>query len=479
MSSSAVPRATRASVSGALKTDSPAHLRHEYKTPVNHIMGYSELLIEEAGERHLEAFIPVFQRIYEGGRELLESIERVFGEDARADKGWEGEPFKGTLNATAVELSQTLSSLAESLEGGLRETIADLDAISGAIRRVRELTRQEGDVLDPNPLNSANRIEDLTRELAPIPAKAGGGRILIADDDEASRGLLRRRLEREDHQIVEARDGQEVLQLLKDSPCDLVLLDILMPVMDGFETLARMKQDPTLRELPVIMISALDELRGVVRCIEMGADDYLPKPFNRVLLRARIGASLEKKRLRDRERLKTDELEQTLRLLEEAHEQMALQATRDALTGLPNRRSVETHLDARMNRGTPFTAIYIDLNGFKKINDTYGHAAGDDLLKQVANRLLRAFRLKDVVGRWGGDEFVALMDPSSGSIETGLCRITECLAGDFVIWKDGVQNGLPIEASVGVATWNPGDTATELLHRADFAMYEEKLRRAG
>jgi diguanylate cyclase (GGDEF)-like protein len=450
----------------------PAHLRHEYRTPVNHIMGYSELLIEEAGERHLEAFIPVFQQIQESGRELLGSIESAFSDG----NGWEDDAFKAKLNAMALELSQTLSSLAENLECGHRETIADLDAVSGAIRRLRELTRREGDVLDPS---LASRMEDLSPQLAPIPAKAGGGRILIADDDEASLSLLRHRLEREDHEVVEARNGQEVLDLLRESPCDLVLLDILMPVMDGFETLARMKQDPVLRELPVIMISALDELRGVVRCIEMGAEDYLPKPFNRVLLRARIGASLEKKRLRDGERRKAMELERTLRLLEQAHEQLALQASRDALTGLMNRRSIEIHLDSCMRRGTPFTAIYIDLNGFKKINDSYGHSAGDDLLKQVADRLLTAFRAKDVVGRWGGDEFVALMDPSSGSVQTGISRIADCLADDFVVWKHGVQHRLSIGASVGVAAWIPGDTATELLHRADFAMYEEKLRRAG
>ena len=115
--------------------------------------------------------------------------------------------------------------------------------------------------------------------------------------------------------------------------------------MDGFQTLAKMKQEPQWRELPVVMISALDELQSVVRCIEMGAEDYLAKPFNRVLLRARIGASLEKKWLRDRERRKTDELEQALRLLEQAQAQLAVQASQDALTGLANRRSVDSHLE--------------------------------------------------------------------------------------------------------------------------------------
>jgi diguanylate cyclase (GGDEF)-like protein len=322
------------------------------------------------------------------------------------------------------------------------------------------------------------RAGDLSGDVAAIAVKRNGGKILIADDDDANRNLLRRRLENDGHEIVEAKNGLEVLDALKNFPCDLVLLDILMPAMDGFETLARMKQDDRLRELPVIMISALDDLRGVVRCIEMGAEDYLPKPFNRVLLRARIGASLDKKRLRDRERQKNDELERTLRILEEAQEQLALLASRDALTGLANRRSVETHLDFLLRRGAPFTAIYIDLNGFKKINDTYGHEAGDDLLKQAGIRLRTAFRMTDVFGRWGGDEFVALMDTSSTEVQTRISRITECLAGDFVIGNEGAEYRVTIGAAVGVAAWKPGDTATELLRRADFAMYEEKLARA-
>jgi two-component system, chemotaxis family, response regulator WspR len=467
----------------ARNVESRAHLRHEYRTPVNHIMGYSELLIEEAGERHLEPLIPVFQRIHEGGRELLESIRSVFSEPVGVALGSEGQPFRANLHAAVLEISRTVTSLAEDLESTHRETLADLAAISGAVGRLLELSGQEGDVVgssgDSKRIRLARRFEDLSRHVAAVPAKRTGGKILIADDDDANRNLLRRRLECDGHEIVEARNGLEVLNSLKNSPCDLVLLDILMPVMDGLQTLAGMKQDGGLCELPVIMISALDEMQSVVRCIEMGADDYLAKPFNRVLLRARIGASLDKKWLRDRERRKTDELERTLRLLEQTQEQLTLQASRDALTGLANRRSVETQLDFRVRRGTPFVAIYVDLNGFKKINDTYGHAAGDDLLRQMGNRLLMAFRSTDVIGRWGGDEFVALMDSGSADIQTGISRITECLDGEFVIGKDGAQCLVTMGAAVGVATWKPGDTAAELLRRADFAMYEEKLVRAG
>jgi two-component system, chemotaxis family, response regulator WspR len=275
---------------------------------------------------------------------------------------------------------------------------------------------------------------------------------------------------------VEARNGQEVLTFLKDHACDLILLDLMMPEMDGLQTLARLKQEPQWRELPVIMISALDELRSVVRCIEMGAEDYLPKPFNRVLLRARIGASLEKKWLRDRERHKTEELEQTLRLLEHAQAQLAVQASQDALTGLANRRSVDSNLELRAKGESPFSVIYIDLNGFKKINDTYGHQAGDDLLKQVGSQLRLAFRSTDIVGRWGGDEFVALVDPAVVDTQSHVARIAEALSAEFVLRCGETEHRVSLGAAVGVATWRPGETITEVLQRADAEMYEQKLR---
>jgi diguanylate cyclase (GGDEF)-like protein len=207
----------------------------------------------------------------------------------------------------------------------------------------------------------------------------------------------------------------------------------------------------------------------------MGAVDYLPKPFNRVLLRARIGASLEKKRLMDRERERTKELERTLKLLEEAQEQLSVLASRDALTGLPNRRSIEAQLDARLKRDAPFSAMYIDLNGFKDINDTYGHEAGDELLRQVGQRLRTAFRSSDMIGRWGGDEFVALVD--SENAQAQVSRVAECMAAEFAI--SDAQKQIRIGAAVGTAARRAGDSGTSLLHRADFAMYEVKLRRAG
>ena len=128
------------------------------------------------------------------------------------------------------------------------------------------------------------------------------GRVLVVDDDQLNRVLLTRSLERQGHRVGSAASGQEALEILREKPFDVVLLDIVMPELDGVSVLERLKRDPVLQHVPVIMISAVDEIDTVVRCIEMGAEDYLPKPFNPVLLRARINAALAKKRLREVER---------------------------------------------------------------------------------------------------------------------------------------------------------------------------------
>jgi sigma-B regulation protein RsbU (phosphoserine phosphatase) len=143
---------------------------------------------------------------------------------------------------------------------------------------------------------------------------AAPGRVLVVDDTEVNRDLLARRLRSLGHEVTMAENGRRALDLLSGSEFDLVLLDIMMPELDGYQVLERIRRDEALRHVPVIMISAVDEVESVVRCIELGAADYLPKPFNPVLLRARVGATLEKKRLEDRERSHARDLERDLEI---------------------------------------------------------------------------------------------------------------------------------------------------------------------
>ena len=187
----------------------------------------------------------------------------------------------------------------------------------------------------------------------------GGGRILIAEDNPANRDILRRRLEKEGHHVTETQDGVEALEQLESGDFDLLLLDILMPRLDGFETLARIRRNARFHDLPVIMISALDEIQSVVRCIEMGAEDYLPKPIDPVLLRARIGACLEKKRLRDRERQKTAELELALQRLKETQDQLVVQEKMASLGALT--AGVAHEIKNPLNFVTNFAVLSVDM----------------------------------------------------------------------------------------------------------------------
>src|SRR5262249_49042185 len=151
-------------------------------------------------------------------------------------------------------------------------------------------------------------VEDVLRTVQPLhvgsaaPEAALPSRVLVVDDNAANRDVLARRLTREGHQVVTAANGASALELVATEEFDLVLLDLIMPEINGFEVVGRLTAPRPPSLVPVLVISALDEFDNVVRCIESGAEDYLTKPFNPVLLRARISASLEKKRLRDRER---------------------------------------------------------------------------------------------------------------------------------------------------------------------------------
>jgi len=258
----------------------PVQMQHEVRTPLNQVIGYSELLQEEAREQGLEGFIPDLQRINAAAKHLLALVVDHLEEDREHQGGSAGDPYSWGSGSPYSWGSGSPWSWGSG-SGAARPTPAGLGVPAG----VRS---------------------SLVIVSAPSDRKAGTaqierGSLLVVDDNEMNRDMLSRRLRREGHGITLAENGRQALDALRAKPFDLVLLDIMMPEMDGFQVLERLKADDTLRHIPVIMLSALDDVESVVRCIEMGAEDYLHKPFDPVLLRARIGASLEKKRLRDQE----------------------------------------------------------------------------------------------------------------------------------------------------------------------------------
>ncbi len=301
-----------------------AELRHNLRTPVNHILGYGEMLAEDAEAGGETELLVQLQRLMEDGRRVL----AVINDGLAASLGEVAEPQLRRLQAELLALTGGIQQRVQEARSVLaatrpeedpaREDLAKVEAAIGRLTAMAEkLLESPAPEAPPAPAPAPVKPPPaapavLVESAAVSTATTASGHLLIVDDIESNRDVLGRRLEREGYQVTAAADGLQALASLGERSFDLVLLDIMMPGIDGFQVLKRMKSDPALREVPVIMISALDEIQSVVRCLETGAEDYLTKPFDPVLLRARIGASLERKRLRDAQRAKTAELERAI-----------------------------------------------------------------------------------------------------------------------------------------------------------------------
>jgi class 3 adenylate cyclase len=290
-------------------------LRHSLRTPLNQIIGYSEMLMESAEENNFGEILTDLKRIHTSGGQLLALINDSLAawkiETGTVDFGGMRRDMRTPLNAV---IGYAELCLDEAREGNHLDLVKDLEKILRAGKNLYALFESDeypeqlemgsasgdpgiaGDVAlgADIPVTTA---DDFGISNSPLPT----ARLLAVDDDEMNRDMLVRRLQKLGYEVGEAATGREALSKLKDGNFDLVLLDILMPDLDGFQTLEFMKADPRLRHIPAIMLTALDDVDSMVRCIEAGAEDYVPKPFNPVILRARITASLEKKRLRDQE----------------------------------------------------------------------------------------------------------------------------------------------------------------------------------
>jgi adenylate cyclase len=298
-----------------------AHLRHELRTPLNAIIGYSEMLLGDADDPGLAGYVSDLQQILSAGRQLLEIINDLLDPSrvASGDATFNLASLVANLHyKVRIPLNSVIGFseiLLENATGqGLAELMADLKRIHSAaelfLSRVNEIVdsakidaglKASGpDVPERSSLihHALTSLQELAPDSAAVPGGERGS-ILVVDDNEINRDLLSRYLERLGHTVRVADNGRTALEMIATGAFDLVLLDIMMPELNGYQVLQHLKHSETWRDLPVIMISALDEIDSAVRCIELGAEDYLRKPFNPVLLRARVQACLEKKRLRD------------------------------------------------------------------------------------------------------------------------------------------------------------------------------------
>jgi two-component system, cell cycle response regulator len=299
------------------------------------------------------------------------------------------------------------------------------------------------------------RIRELAEVVTPIV-------VLVVEDSAVIRALVRRMLVAGGHTVVEAAGGAAALTVCREQQPDVVLLDVEMPEMSGWDVLAAMKADPDLRDVPVVFLTGRSDTTDMVDGLRLGAHDYLRKPCEPTELLARVQAAARVKRLQDELRQRNEDLDRISRT--------------DVLTGLHNRRHVEEYLAkltslARRNV-EPMAVLVIDIDHFKSVNDTYGHDAGDAVLREVASRMLGSIRFEDMVGRWGGEEFLVVLPNTADQGAAELAeRLRQVVADTPCRLTDG--DAVQVTISVGCAA-SLIDDAGRLVRSADAAMYEAK-----
>ncbi|ADE14558.1 diguanylate cyclase [Nitrosococcus halophilus Nc 4] len=281
-------------------------------------------------------------------------------------------------------------------------------------------------------------------------------RVLIVDDDRAMRMALRNVLEEGGYRIEEAVNGEQALAFCRRQMPDLVLMDAVMPLLDGFKACTQIRDMPGSRHTPVLIITALDDEHSIEQAFSAGATDYIPKPLHFGVLRQRVARLLDASR---------------------AEKHVHQLAYHDSLTGLPNRALFRKHLEKLLNRvhseKRMFAILFLDLDRFKLVNDTLGHDVGDLLLKAAADRIVHCLRSGDMVARLGGDEFTVILEEiSSSEVAEGVAtKICGVLSKPFAF----LGQEMYISTSIGISLYpNDGEDTSTLIKHADTAMFRAK-----
>lgn len=366
-----------------------ANVRQALAAPVEALVGYGDLIRGGVAAGGFEQFQPDANRILAAARDLADLVNRLLDEEtsrtlfatqtaADAEKGLRHD-LRTPINAIkgyGEMLLEDLEDLGEeTLRSDLEKLLAETDRLLAQLGSIVDFSR--GNVKDAAETLGADAavaaLAKLMDEIPPAdaaPPPEETGYILVVDDIESNRDLLSRRLVADGHRVATADGGEEALAMLAAEDFDLVLLDLMMPGINGFEVLARMKRDPNLKGVPVVMVSALDDTTSVIRCIEAGADDYLPKPLNPTLLRARIKSGLEKKQWMDEEKRQK-------RFIREAFSRFVAPAVVDELIADPERLNLG-------GKRQELTVVFTDLADFTALIE---NAEPADVLP-VLNRYL-------------------------------------------------------------------------------------------
>ena len=303
------------------------------------------------------------------------------------------------------------------------------------------------------------------RPLRPGESADDSALILVVDDNPDNLEIISTRLRFRGYDVALAERGDEAIQKVHQESPDLILLDIMMPDMDGYEVARRIRAEEDIAYIPIIVVTARDSTEDKVTGLDAGADDYLTKPINVPELEARVRSMLRIKRLQDELEEKNRELEQL--------------SISDGLTGLYNHRHLHELLQEEFERSRrtsePISVVMFDLDYFKQVNDTHGHQAGDAVLIELANILRETAREIDRLGRYGGEEFMAILPDSDAEAGTTFAeRVREIV--EERRFEIGANGSLDMTISAGVATYpdDDADGPRRLVHYADQALYSAK-----
>jgi diguanylate cyclase (GGDEF)-like protein len=387
-----------------------SELRHNLRTPLNAIIGYSEILMEDYEDDLEESTLEDFQQIINLARETETAIEN----------------FVDYIRGEAIDPKN--------------------DNSSNQLESAEALFKSLGDIEYSITLGDEIKESD----------------ILIVDDNVTNCEVLQRRLSMQGLSCRTAYDGNTAItEVFKKTP-DLILLDVILPDINGLELLKTFRKEHNSESLPVIMVSAFNDVDSISKCIQLGAQDYLPKPINGTILLAKVVAALERKFWREREK----------ELVNKLH----IQATTDQLTGIYNRRVIFEALDeamenSRQSQDRQFATIMFDIDFFKQVNDNYGHAGGDAVLISFAQLLQTEISSPNIVGRIGGEEFLAILylDPDQAK---EFCTKLIKKINNNVVNFDGTD--IKVSSSGGVAFSTETETSADLTNKADERLYEAK-----
>jgi diguanylate cyclase (GGDEF)-like protein len=279
--------------------------------------------------------------------------------------------------------------------------------------------------------------------------------VLVADDDRVTRAMVSSWLSGAGYEVIGAADGEQALDLAREHAPDLLLVDVTMPGRDGYEV-CRAIQAESRTPPPVIFLTAHSQTNARVAGLDAGAVDYIVKPFANEELVARVRAALRTKAV---------------------HDGLVETAARDGLTGVFNRRELDARAEQTValavRHGRPVACLLLDIDHFKQVNDVYGHAAGDTVLRESARRICDASRISDIVGRYGGEEFVVLLPETNGE---GAVAAADKLRAELASTAIVVgETSITVRASVGAAVWSATmSTVADLYAAADRALYRAK-----